>query len=267
MLHILPIFLRLLQQKVHSLEFSGQKVGFFGGVLSRGEVASETHSGRGHESDVGAKDLQGIVPRRLRPRKYLLALILIAEIWVFSGAFRKFFTHDSLFYMTNVPQSWDQFQPYPPESFRRKILSAAQSRFCGIGRPFLGLNPWPYHWIPIIFHMLNTLLFYALARRILPGSTAGLAAAAFWGLHSVAGWITYDITYLSDFLLAFLFLLALILAVEGDRRKSRWLILASVGTFVLSLMTKEAATTFPLAIWIALSLADLQASGEPVSAA
>ncbi len=201
------------------------------------------------------------------PEMIFLALILLAELWVFSGAFHKFFTHDSLFYMTNVPQSWDQYRPYLMGPSAEKSYRPLNLGFVALVRPFLGLDPWPYHWIPIIFHLLNTWLFYALAKRILASSTAGLAAAAFWGLHSVAGWITYDITYLSDFLLAFLLLLSLLLAVEGDRRKSRLLIIASLVVFVLSLMTKEAATTFPLAFWIALSLADLRASsGEPASA-
>ena len=199
------------------------------------------------------------------PEKLFLVLILLAELWIFSGAFQKFFTLDSLFYMTNVPRSWGEFQPYLVTPSAEKSYRPLNLGLVALVRPFLGVDPYPYHWIPIIFHLLNTWLFYALAKRIFANSTAGLAAAAFWGLHSVSGWVTYDITYLSDFLLAFLLLLSLLLAVAGAQRKSRLLIVASAIVFVLSLMTKEAATTFPLAFWICLSLADLRASGEPAT--
>ena len=192
----------------------------------------------------------------------LLALLLSAELWIFSGSFHKFFTHDSLFYMTHIAHSWEQFRPFllaPSEEMSYRPLNLA---VVAVLSPFLGNNPHPWHWVPIFFHLANTLLFYLLARRILTNSTAVLAATGFWGLHSVAGWITYDITYLSDFLLAFLLLLSIVLAVEGSLRKSRLLAAASLIVFTLSLLTKEAAVTFPLAIWISLALAHLRTSEE-----
>jgi hypothetical protein len=201
------------------------------------------------------------------PENALLALLLAVELWAFSGTFHKFFTYDSLFYMTHVPRTWTQFKDYLLAPSDEKSYRPLNLGFIALVRPFFGVDPFPYHWIPIAFHLVNTLLFFLLARRILTGSTAALAATAFWGLHSVAGWITYDITYLSDFLLAFLFLLALLLAIEGHRRKKwRWTA-ASIGVYLLSLLTKEAATTFPLAVWIALALADLRALEAPVTMA
>jgi hypothetical protein len=201
------------------------------------------------------------------PENALLALLLVVELWVFSGAFHKFFTHDSLFYMTHVPRTWAQFKAYLLAPSDEKSYRPLNLGFIALVRPFFGVDPYPYHWIPVAFHLVNTLLFFLLARRILTSSTAVLAATAFWGLHSVAGWITYDITYLSDFLLAFLFLVTLLLAVEGHRRKKWPWTAASICVYLLSLLTKEAATTFPLAIWIALALADLRALEAPVTMA
>jgi len=59
----------------------------------------------------------------------------------------------------------------------------------------------------------------------------------------------------------------LLLAVEGQRRKKWWWTASSAGVYLLSLLTKEAATTFPLAVWIALALADLRALKAPVTLA
>lgn len=195
-----------------------------------------------------------------------LLLILLLELWIFTGSFHKYFNNDSLFYMTRYPRSWAEFQRYllAPDAAR-------QYRPLNLGLmalliPRLGLEPLPYHWIPIVFHLLNTCLFFCLARRLLFDSLSALAATAFWGLHSVAGWITYDVTNLSDFLLAFLLLVSLLLAHDGYIRRSPLRIGGSVIAFILTLLTKEAATTFPLAVWMVLGLTALRESGEPASA-
>jgi hypothetical protein len=199
------------------------------------------------------------------PERVFLALILLAELWLFTGAFHKFFTHDSLFYMINAPDSWEQFRPQLIAPSAERSYRPLNLGFVALLRPYLGTDPHPYHWIPIIFHLLNTCIFYVLAKRLLPSLPAALAAAGFWGLHSVAGWVTYDITYLADFLLAFLLLASLLLAVDGRRLKSRPRIMLSVFAFVLALITKEAAITFPLALWISLGLAELRQSERPSS--
>lgn len=196
----------------------------------------------------------------------VLFLILLIELWVFTGSFNKYFCHDSLFYMTRYPHSWAEFERFlrtPDDECHYRPLNLG---FVALVIPRLGLNPLPYHWIPVIFHLLNTCLFYFLARRLLPSSLCALAATAFWGLHSVAGWITYDMACLADFFLAFLFLAALLLAYEGYTRRLPLLIAGSLAVYLLALLTKEVATTFPLAIWMVLGLAALRSTGEPATA-
>ena len=115
-----------------------------------------------------------------------LILILVLEIWIFSGAFNAFFNHDSLFYLIHAPRSWDQLiqvmtGPDPTHQFRPMTLAVM-----GIILPLFRLDPLPYHFVPIAFHAFNTILFWLLARRLLSSSTGALVATAFWGLHSVA---------------------------------------------------------------------------------
>ena len=196
--------------------------------------------------------------------RVVLAVFLLLQLWVFSGSFQKYFCNDSLFYMINAPHSWHEFQRLllaPDEAKQYRPLNLG---LAAIIRPFFGLNPHPYHWIALIFQMLNTVLFYQIARRLLSGSFSILFATGFWGFHSVAGIVTYDIAYLSDFFLAFLFLITLILALLARARNSRLLYAASLLAFILSLLTKEVAITFPLGIWIGISLAEIRKSGESV---
>ena len=192
---------------------------------------------------------------------FLLGLLLL-ELLIFTGSFGKFFNHDSLFYITETPRSWQDFV---------KILSAPDAALqyrpltLGLMAPvaaWFGLNPFPYHWIPILFHLLNTCLFYLLARRLIADRLSLLATVAFWALHSVAGWITYDLTYLSDFLLVFFALLSLILAVDSQATGSLVRLGGSVVMFIAALLSKEAAVTLPLALFLCLGLAALRNSEQ-----
>jgi hypothetical protein len=188
-----------------------------------------------------------------------LLLLIGLELWIFSGSFNKYFNLDSAFYVIHCPHTWGElcrvFQaPDPGKQYRPLTLA-----FMALVVPVFRLDPRPYHWIPLIFHLANTLLVYGLARRLLKGTVAALAATIFWGLHSVAGWVTYDTTCVPDFMLAFLVFASLTLAVDGFLKRSLILKGGSVLLFVLALLTKEAAVAAPLALAICLVLAHLKA--------
>jgi 4-amino-4-deoxy-L-arabinose transferase-like glycosyltransferase len=188
--------------------------------------------------------------------KTVLIVILCVEAWMFSGAFGFFFNHDSLFYLIHSPRTMDQLlqvftQPDAARQYRPLTLV-----FTAAFVPLFGTDPWPYHFIPVVFHLANTVLFYLLARRLLTDSAGILAATGFWGLHSVSGWVTYGITYLSDFMMAFFALCCLILSVDGHREGSRVKKILAALMFGLALLAKEAAVALPLAVLLCLALAE-----------
>src|ERR1043165_6809851 len=91
-----------------------------------------------------------------------LILTLLIGARIFSGAFDKYFNHDSLFYLIHSPQSWHQFAglltaPDPSQQYRPLTLGLMTPAI----RQF-GVNPHPYHWIPLLLHSLNICLFYLL---------------------------------------------------------------------------------------------------------
>lgn len=194
--------------------------------------------------------------RRLKGAHAALLLILALEFWIFSGAHEKFFNHDSLFYVINHPRSWQEFArqlaaPDVSQQYRPLTLGAM-----GLVAPFFGNDPRPYHWIPLAFHLANTCLLFLLARRLLPTALGALAAAAFWGLHSAAAWVTYDVGYFPDFLMSFFALSALISAVDGYRLRSKPRYALALLLYVAALLCKEAMVALPLALWVCLILAD-----------
>jgi len=183
-----------------------------------------------------------------------LSVLIALEAWLFTGAFDKFFNHDSLFYLIHAPKSWSEALTIlggPDPSLQYRPLTLI---FMGFVVPWAGTATAPYHWIPLIFHPINTGLFYLLARRLLRNSWEALAAAGFWGLHSVAGWITYDTTYLSDFMMAAFLTGSLVLVTDGVALRSRLRIVLALVLFAGGLLSKEAAVTFPLAVLLCLVL-------------
>jgi hypothetical protein len=181
-----------------------------------------------------------------------IVLLLLTEAVLYAGSFGKFFNHDSIFYLIHAPRDWDGalkllLSPDDGRQYRPlTILFLA---------PFVhlwGPSPGPYHWIPLFFHLANTWLLFRLTGRLVRSTFIALAAAWFWGLHSVTAWITYDITCISDLLSAFLLFSFLILAIDGVHQGSRFKSAAAFALFLLSLLTKETATTFPLALLLCL---------------
>jgi hypothetical protein len=195
----------------------------------------------------------------------VLTALLLLELWVFSGSFDEFFNHDSLFYLIHSPKSWDRFtellaRPDPVQQYRPLTLGAMSLII-----PFMGLDPRSYHWIPLAFHLVNTCLFFLLARRLMPDPLSVLAAVIFWGLHSSAAWVTYDIGYFPDFLMGFFSLLSLILAIDGSRKRSTFRIIMALLLYVGALLSKEAAVALPLVLLISLTLSRLREQSPPYS--
>jgi 4-amino-4-deoxy-L-arabinose transferase-like glycosyltransferase len=189
--------------------------------------------------------------------KAVLVVILCVEAWMFSGAFGFFFNHDSLFYLIHSPRSMDELLQVVTRPDAARQYRPVTLVFAAAFVPLFGTDPWPYHFIPVVFHLANTVLFYLLTRRLLTDSAGTLAATGFWALHSVAGWVTYGITYISDFMMVFFALCCLILSVDARREDSRIKRILAVGMFSLALLSKEAAVALPPALLLCLVLAEI----------
>ncbi len=198
--------------------------------------------------------------------KVALAALLLLELWAFSGAFQKFFNLDSLFYILRYPKNSHEFLQYIAGPDSGKQYRPLTLWTMGLLVPWLGKLPQPYHWIPFLFHFVNTVLFYLVSRKLLRGPLGVLFAVTFWGLHSVAGWIVYDITYISDFMATFFLLAGLWLGIHAREKRCPYSTAGSLLALALALFTKEAATAFPLALWMTLGLAEYRAGGEEPSA-
>lgn len=132
-----------------------------------------------------------------------------------------------------------------------------------------GLNPYGYHLTNIVLHAANAALVYLVAQRLFrivwPGTSAAGAdglriaaalAALVFGVHPLRVESVAWITERRDVLSGFFFLLAVLMylrACEVESRDGRpwgkfyW---ATVGTFVLALLSKSMAVTLPVVLLV-----------------
>jgi len=132
----------------------------------------------------------------------------------------------------------------------------------GLDYVLWAMNPAGYHATSVIFHTLNTILVYALARRLLAVAAPAREAAIRWGaavaallfgihplrVESVA-WISERRDVVSGFFVLLTVLAYLTAAARGGagRLDRRWC-WAAVGLFSLALLSKPIAVGLPAAL-------------------
>jgi hypothetical protein len=131
-----------------------------------------------------------------------------------------------------------------------------------IDRLLYGLHAAGYHLTNLVLHAVATLLAWAVARRVLGSTFGAWASAALFAVHpchvQAVGWISGR----TDVLASLFYLGALVLYLESRERPGARVPLAllSVAVFLLALLSKEMAITFP-AVVLAHGL--LRPDGEP----
>lgn len=111
----------------------------------------------------------------------------------------------------------------------------------------LGTEPWSYHLVNVLLHAWVGLAFFQLLRswQMAPGPS--FAAAALFAVHPIHTEVLNEVIGRSELLAALFYLLALRLA-HSERRSRLWL---SGGLYLLALLSKEHAVTFPAAAVLA----------------
>ncbi len=124
------------------------------------------------------------------------------------------------------------------------VLSFAADRL------LYGEHAWGYHLTNLALHMSGTLLVWGVARRVLGAGFAAWGAAALFAIHPchtvAVGWISGR----TDVLAGVLYLAAFLAYLETRSSSANttprpWLTALSLLLFVLALLSKEMAATFP----------------------
>jgi hypothetical protein len=133
--------------------------------------------------------------------------------------------------------------------------------FSCFGHSLWGMDPFGYHASSLAFHMLNAILFYLVAARLLrlaaplPGDDAALPIAAafaalFFALHPLrvesVAWLSgqHDLQAAACYLLA---ILCYLRACSDEARRRRWLS-GCAALFAASMLSKANGITLPITL-------------------
>ena len=113
-----------------------------------------------------------------------------------------------------------------------------------------GLDPQAFHAINLLLHLSNVVLVFLVVLNLGDRVTLAALVSAVFGVHPIMTEAVSSITGLTDVLFAFFYLLAFYLHLARVRRGSGFLLgpAAVAVAFCLSLLSKEMAITFPLAV-------------------
>ena len=174
-----------------------------------------------------------------------LAALGLLEAWIFSR--REFFGGDALWWLyyrfRSVSEFIEGFYSLDSANWYRPLSSRTIPTLL---YPFYGLEPYAYHVAVFVLFFLTTCVVYIFLRRLTGDALVAALGTTFFSLHSTNLYVTYDLAFAPELFYTSFYLLSLVFylrwaAGNGTRR---WY-LASLGTFVLALMSKEAAVTLP----------------------
>ena len=192
----------------------------------------------------------------LSPAIWALPLILVAAAVVFAPALGFQFVFDDRYQVAQNPSitSWS----YLPLYFRSHVWGYAGG-FTNYYRPIflivlriwnsvVGLDPVGWHVLPVIVHLINVGLVFALVRRLTRDDTTGLIAAALFGVHPIQIEAVGSIYGITDAIMAVFLLGSFLVYLRWKQHGGSGFLAISAALFACALLTKESAVVFPVVI-------------------
>jgi hypothetical protein len=209
-----------------------------------------------HVSSAPAESAKPVVDaNRQRNKKWRIAgffaFLFVVEWYVYFRHAGHYFQADTVFLLYHRAQSLPEFL----REFTRLQLSGwyrplSHQVFESILYPFLGLNPVGYRIPVYAIFIANTIAVYILVLRLLRQHTAAALATFFFAVHTTNGFATYDLAFMPDLLYALLYLCAVLSYIQFVEGGSRAAYALSIGCFIGSLLSKEAAVTLPAILFL-----------------
>ena len=133
-----------------------------------------------------------------------------------------------------------------------------------VDRALWGPAPFGFHLTSVLFHALNVVLLFCLARRVRLDVIPAFAAAALLAVHPMTTEAVGYVSGRSEVLCATFLLVALLCADRWLREGGRGRLVAMLAAWIAALMTKETAAMFPFVLvvydWLDVARPALQFS-------
>lgn len=192
-------------------------------------------------------------PVYLRP-PVLLAVLSVCVIVCFFPVTKYFFAQDDFVLLHKAAydgsSSFTRFFDQSSGQFR----PLSKALYFWVTYRLFGFNPFPYHVVSLLLHVLNIILVYRLLTRLKIAPQPSLATAALFGLSvtvlNVVGWISCIQQLLGQcFMLLFLLFGINALHSRGVRDT-----ILSIVAYVLAVMSMEQTLAAPLVLWLAAAV-------------
>jgi tetratricopeptide (TPR) repeat protein len=185
-----------------------------------------------------------------------MLLVLGATYFLYAPVTAFSFVYDDIFQIVQNPRidSWSLLPAYFTQHFWAHVPGTPANLYRPLVLVWFLINnsiffhePFGWHLTTLLVHLLVTGMVFVLARMLLNNLTAAIAVAALFAVHPIhvesVAWISAVTEPLCAawFLAAFTFYLNY---REGKAPRA-WL-LASLGCYAASLLTKETAVAFPI---------------------
>ena len=115
---------------------------------------------------------------------------------------------------------------------------------------YFGLNPFAFHFVNLIIHLLSTLLVYKVIKLISNKNEIALVTALLFGIHPIHVESVAWASELKDLLYAFFFLASFIFYLKYTKKNEKKYYVCSLLLFIPALLSKAMAASLPVALII-----------------
>lgn len=185
-------------------------------------------------------------------KKYLVALPLLGILFYFPSLFYNFsqddFIHAFASQANNLIDFLNFFNPSKNFSdiFFYRPLST-QVHFFLLTKIF-GLSALPFHIISLVFHILNSYLFYLIIKKIWRDKHIALLSSFFYAISAVHFLSLFYISSFQEIARTLYILLSIFLFIKYFETNKTALYIGSLLSFIAALLSKETSIILPLLI-------------------
>lgn len=178
-------------------------------------------------------------PVRAKSADFLACgLALFVSACVHASATRTFFAADDLTFLSRAAGLAPAFPWFRPlsEGLAFRLESA-----------LFGLDPFPWHLVNLVLHLLATAGVFALARRWIGSPLAAGVAAVLFGCSAIAFTPVHWTSGVTELMAGGLLAAATLAHLVSRRRGMRWAV-AAAALALLAMLSRELAVTWPLIV-------------------
>jgi hypothetical protein len=177
------------------------------------------------------------------------AFLLAVDWFLYFRHAGHFFQGDTIFLIdhraVSIAQYFKGFIKLNPSGWYRPL---AFELFESLLYTFAGLHPIPYRIPVYVAFVAVSIIVYALAFALSRRHLTAAVASFFFSIHMTGAYATYDLAFLPELFYSFFYVAAVLAYFRYVVHGSKWAYWLSLAAGICSLLSKEAAVTFPAAL-------------------